>query len=58
MRYQSIFHFLITGTLCLLAIGCDRGHSYKDGGFLFDQIYVYEDGSLIDAQDFVDAIFE
>ena len=53
MRYQSIFHFLITGTLCLLATGCDRGNSYKEGGFRFDQIYVYEDGSLIDAQDFV-----
>lgn len=53
MRYQSIFHFLITGTLCLLAIGCDRGNSHEAGGFRFDQIYVYEDGSLIDAQDLV-----
>ena len=53
MRYQSIVNFLITGTLCLLAIGCDRGNSHEDGGFRFDQIYVYEDGSLIDAQDLV-----
>lgn len=53
MRYQSIVNFLITGTICLLAIGCDRGHSYKYGGFRFDQIYVYENGSLIDAQDLV-----
>lgn len=53
MRYQFIVNLLITGTLCLLALGCNSDISNEDGGFRFDQIYVYEDGSLTDAQDLV-----
>ena len=40
---------MITAALCLLSGGCEE----LDGGPVFDEIYVYEDGNLVDAQNLV-----
>lgn len=52
MRQRFLSISLIIGTLWLLAVGCDTGNSIT-GGFVYNKIYVYEDGNLIDAQDFI-----
>ena len=44
-----LFSIFITAALCLLSGGCEE----LDGGPVFDEIYVYEDGNLIDAQNLV-----
>ena len=53
MRLLSFFNLLIIYTICVFGTGCDTTGNSVSGGFVYDQIYVYEDGILIDAQDFV-----
>lgn len=46
---MKLIRLCIAGILSLIAVACEK----DSGGFVFDQIYVYEDGNLIDAQDLV-----
>ena len=53
MRLLSFLNLLIIYAICVFGTGCDTTGNSVTGGFVYDQIYIYEDGNLIDAQDFV-----
>lgn len=49
MKTKYFINTLILCVIYLLATGCEK----KLEGFVYNKIYVYEDGNLVDAQEYV-----